>query len=442
MAATRKPPSAESAARALLAAQELRGKRVAVGLSGGVDSVTLLDLMRGLARESGFRVRAVHVHHGLSPNADAWARFCRDLCRRWKIPLTVRRVRVTRGGKGLEAAARTARYACFRELETDAIALAHNLDDQAETVLMNLLRGAGLAGASGMRASGRLGDKMLLRPLLAVPRERIVEHATARSLAWIDDESNRDEALTRNFVRRKVGPLLARRYPRWRESLARAARHFARADADANRLLRRFLDDQGLRAPSESKLAEMLRQLTQAGRDRNVRIEHDGRELRVYRGDVVVKDAEPGEPFPPAKWSGESRLVLPQLGGELRFRRRRGEGIDVEKVSSGMTVRLRCGGERLQLDARRPRRTLKNLFREAGVPPWERERLPLLFSGPDLVWAPGLGVDAGFRAPADAAGIVPEWKRQERAAGGARISRTAALQGRKGALQIDPYARS
>jgi len=411
MAATRKPPSAESAARAFLAAHELRGKRIAVGLSGGVDSVTLLDVLRKLARESGFRVSAIHVHHGLSPNAGAWAKFCRGLCRRWKIPLAVRRVRVTREGKGLEAAARAARYACYRTLPGDAVALAHNLDDQAETVLMNLLRGAGLAGASGMRASGRLGGKLLLRPLLEVPRERILEHALAHGLEWVDDESNRDDALTRNFLRRNVGPLLARRYPRWRESLARAARHFAAADADANRLLRQFLGEQGLRAPSERKLAEMLRQLTQAKRDRNVRIEHDGRELRLHRGEVLVKPREIAHPFAPVKWSGERRLALPQLGGALKFRTRRGGGIDLAKIRGGMTVRLRSGGERLQPDERRPRRTLKNLLQEAGIPPWERERMPLLFSGADLVWAPGLGIDVRYRARRGARGIEPRWER-------------------------------
>lgn len=400
------------AVRAFLGAQALRGKRVAVGLSGGVDSVVLLHAMRALAPEFGFSVSAIHVHHGLSRNADAWSRFCRTLCRRWKVPLSVRRVRVTRAGRGLEAAAREARYACYRKLRADVIALGHQLDDQAETVLMNLLRGAGLAGASGMRASASLGEKLLLRPLLEVPREAIVRYARARRLEWIEDESNRDVALTRNFLRHRVAPLLAARYPRWRESLARAARHFARADADANRLLREFLSQQGLRAPSERKLADMLRQLSTAKRGAQVRIAHDGAVLRVYRARVVVKRGELEGRFTPVRWSGERRLELPQLGGELHFRKMRGAGIDLSKIEAReTTVRLRSGGERLQLDAQRPRRTLKNLFQEAGIPPWERERLPLLFCGPDLIWAPGIGVDARYRAAGKSSGIVPEWKK-------------------------------
>jgi len=128
----------------------LRGKRLAVGLSGGVDSVVLLHLLRELAPRHGFRLSAVHVHHGLSPNADDWARFCRKLCRGWVVPLTVRRVSVQKKGRGLEAAAREARRAAFAAVAADAIVLAHHLDDQAETVLLNLLRGAGPRGAAAM----------------------------------------------------------------------------------------------------------------------------------------------------------------------------------------------------------------------------------------------------------------------------------------------------
>jgi len=397
--------------RAFLRAHDLRGKRVAAGLSGGVDSVVLLHLLRDLASGFGFRLSAIHVHHGLSPNADSWARFCRSLCRRRKVPFTVRRVRVTRNGAGLEAAARGARYRCYRTLRADVIALGHQLDDQAETVLMNLLRGAGLAGASGMRASAPFDDKRVVRPLLGVSREAIVRFAKANRLEWIEDESNRDESLTRNYLRQRVGPLLGARYPRWRENLARAARHFAHADADANRMLRTFLKGHGLRAPSEAKLAEMLRQLTQAKRGGKVRIAHDGAELRVYRGNVVLDRSASPVTFAPVRWTGKSRLSLPGLGGELSFRRALGTGIDASRMKGEVTIRLRSGGEKLQPDEHRPRRTLKNLFQEAGVPPWERDRLPLLYCEDHLVWVPGLGIDARFRAPRGVRGLVPSWKK-------------------------------
>jgi tRNA(Ile)-lysidine synthase len=410
MASSRKRSSASRPGLSL-ALPGLRGSRLAVGLSGGVDSVALLHRLRALAPRLGLRLSAVHVHHGLSPNADAWAAFCRKLCRQWGIPLSVRKVRVARRGAGLEAAARTARRAALARVAADAIALAHHLDDQAETVLLNLLRGAGPRGAAAMPAAGRLGDKLLLRPLLGVPRREILAYARAHGLRWVEDESNRDDALTRNFLRLHVGPLLEARFPRWRENLARAARRFAAADARAERALRDFLARRGMRAPSEAKLAEMLRQL--AGRGARTSIRHDGKELRMYRGRLEVAPDAPPAPraFAPLDWHGERRLPIAALQGELRFRRARGAGI-AAALAEGKTfrVRLRGGGERLRPDPRRPRRSLKNLFQEAGVPPWRRERLPMLYFGEALIWAPGLGVDAAWQASARAHGIVPEWR--------------------------------
>ena len=372
-----------------------------MGLSGGVDSVVLLH---ALAQRR--KIAAAHIHHGLSPNADRWTAFCRRLCKRQGVPLTVRRVKVARR---TEADARKARYDALRKLPFDVLALAHQLDDQAETVLMNLLRGAGPQGARGMRPVARFDGRVLLRPLLDVPREAILAYAREHKLAWIEDESNASDAFTRNFLRLRIGPLLAERYPRWREALARAARHFAAAEVDANRALRQFLAAQGLRAPTEAKLVDMLKQLT--GKGARTTIEHDGARLRMYRGAVSVEKRERRKPFRTVAWRGEASLALPDLGGELRFRRKRGEGIDDRFVAKGnLAVKLRSGGERLQTDARRPRRTLKNLFQEAGVPPWERERLPLIYCGDELVWVPGVGTDCRYRSAGDSAGWVPEWR--------------------------------
>ncbi len=312
MASSRKLPSAS--AQAFL--QALQGKRVAVGLSGGVDSVVLLHLVK---HHPG--VRAIHVHHGLSPNADKWAAFCRRLCKQWNVPITVARVRVKRAGKGLEAAAREARHAAFAKLDADVIALAHQLDDQAETVLMNLLRGTGVRGAAGMQPLARLQGKLIARPLLDISRKTLEDYARLHRLEWIEDESNADEALTRNFVRRRLGPLIETRFPQWKTALARAARLFAAKDERAQQLLRNYLESQGLKAPSEAKLAEMLKQLTSKGA--RTKLDHDGRTLRVYRGQVL-SDSPPTGGFAPLQWKGERRLKIPALGRRARFCRRRG----------------------------------------------------------------------------------------------------------------------
>jgi tRNA(Ile)-lysidine synthase len=392
MASSRKPASAS--AQAFL--HSSKGKRIAVALSGGMDSVVLLHLLKEQPR-----ISAIHVHHGLSPKADAWAAFCRRLCKQWGVPISVCRVRVKRAGKGLEAAAREARYQAFRKLKVDLVALAHHLDDQAETVLMNLLRGAGARGASGMQPLTRFHGKLIARPLLDVPRKDLEAHARSHGLQWVEDESNADEALTRNFVRRRLGPLIEARFPQWKQALARAARHFSTKEDRANRLLREFLRSKGLKAPSEARLVEMLKQL--ASRSAGTRIEHEGKSLRVYRGRVFL-DSPPAGAFTPLAWKGERKLAIPALGGELRFKA--GQGIAAKHLKgAAFQVRLRSGGERLQLHPRRPRRTLKNLFQEAGVPAWARERMPLLFCGMDLVWAPGLGVDVRYQGR----GIAPEW---------------------------------
>jgi tRNA(Ile)-lysidine synthase len=420
MASSKKPRSGERPDEVTAAVARffsdigLEGKRLVVGLSGGVDSVVLLHALHALQPSAGFALRAVHVHHGLSPNARAWTTFCRRYCKRLAVPLSVRRVNVSRAGKGLEAAARDARYAQFERIPGDALVLGHQLDDQAETVLLNLLRGAGARGASGMPARASLGDKALLRPLLEVPREAVERYAREQRLEWIEDESNADEGLTRNFLRRRVGPLLRQRFPRWRESLARAARLFAARELDASRLLREFLRARGMRAPSEAKLQEMLKQLGSKGA--RTLIEHDGKRLRVYRGRVLLERPQPAlASFAPVRWNGERRIALPALRGELRFRPAGAPhpaALDLARLKDRIfEIRLRGGGERLQPDARRPRRTLKNLFQEAGVPSWERDRMPLIFCGTDLVWAPGLGVDQRYRARG-ANGVIPEWHRE------------------------------
>ena len=212
-----------------LAARTGPADRLCVGLSGGLDSVVLLHLLatHGL----GERLTALHVHHGLSSRADAWADFCSDLCVRLGVPLDIERVVVPRGsGLGLEAAARNARYAAFARCGADCLLLAHHQGDQAETVLFNLLRGAGVAGAAGIPVERRQGEVRLLRPLLAIPRPTIEGYAAEAGLAWVEDESNDDVGFSRNFLRHKVVPLLKSRFPAALDRLAAAADHFAEAD--------------------------------------------------------------------------------------------------------------------------------------------------------------------------------------------------------------------
>ncbi len=451
------------------------GARLTVGLSGGVDSVVLLDCLKAASPRLRFRLSALHVNHQLSPNAARWAAFCRRLCRARGVPFESVTVRVGRGG-GPEAAARAARYEVYARQDCDFVVLAHHQDDQVETLLLQLLRGAGVKGLAGMpllrREEGR-GSRVegarfvtrhstpdtrhstldtrhptldtrhpaILRPLLDSTREEILAYARTRRLKWIEDESNRDTRLRRNFLRNEVLPLVARRFPAYRATIARSAGHLAEAaalldevasadgeacieagtlsvaglrrlpPAHARNLLRWFLAGHAVAMPATQRLEEALRQMIEAKQDARVAIELDGADLRRHDGRVyVVRTLQVPLQYS-RRWLGEDSLDLPALGGVLVLKRGVGSGgISLARLQDGVvTVRARRGGERLRPDSRRPRRSLKNLLQEARVAPWLRERLPLIYCDDALVWAPGIGVDCVFGARRGEAALVPEW---------------------------------
>lgn len=284
-----------------------REARIAVAFSGGLDSTVLLDITAQAYVDRIHLLSAIHVHHGLSVQADAWAESCRVACAARGVPLTIVRVAVPRGSdEGLEAAARRLRYRAFAAHPAEHVLLAHHANDQAETLLFNLLRGAGVRGAAGIPVrSGPAGR--YLRPLLACSRVELESYAHAHRLSWIEDESNADTAYSRNFIRHDVVPVLSSRFPAAVENLARAADNFAEAQsmldelaemdlgayrdfpvpvdllaalshARARNALRYLLALQGLQAPSSVRLEEVLRQFLEAGPDR-----HPSLELPTYR---------------------------------------------------------------------------------------------------------------------------------------------------------------
>ena len=293
-----------------------RNCRICVGFSGGLDSTVLLHLLAAERASSGLAVSAVHVHHGLNLQADAWARHCRAVCRQWQVPFHLRRVIVNRAPRtSLEEEARTARYAAFSALPADVMALAHHADDQAETLLLQLLRGAGPKGLSAMASlkplvRAILGPAAVWRPLLGFTRVELESYAQRHQLAWIDDDSNRDVRFKRNFVRHELMPLLAHGFPAPVATLARAARHQADAAALADALadidlagaragagldaiflrsledvrlknvLRRWIELQPLRPPSEARLLALVRALRQSTNDTRLAWHHEGRVVR------------------------------------------------------------------------------------------------------------------------------------------------------------------
>ncbi len=431
-----------------LAAVVQPNSRVCIGLSGGRDSVVLLHGTVQCRAELKVALSAIHVNHQISPHAEKWAAFCADLCAALTVPLTIERVSVPRdGGKGLEAAARDARYGAFAALDTDAIVLAHHLDDQAETVLLQALRGAGLKGISWMPAVKLLrniGQKLIVRPLLDIESDTLAAYALQHQLAWIEDESNDDTRYFRNHLRHEVLPRIAVHAPHYRASLMRVSKHAADAqqlldelaDSDSNsavegehlklgpllalsdprakNLLRYFFSRTGIAVPNAVQLDEMLQQLRSRHTDDRTEITWANHVLRCFAGrihiDVAADHAIDGWRVP---WRGETELVLPRGCGLLRVEPGIGDGIDRSRISGeAMTIRSRVGGEHLRPDVSRPRRTLKNLLQEARIPPWQRARMPLLFCGESLVWVPEIGVDAGFAAGPNQDSISITWQPQ------------------------------
>ncbi len=384
--------------------------------------MVLLHLLQQLKSRFDWQLDAVHVHHHLSAHANDWAAFCAQLCADHAIPFYLEHIDITPlREQGVEAAARTLRYQAFVKHASDFLLLAQHADDQAETLLLQVLRGSGVKGAAAMPLLAQR-DCAWLRPLLNVTRSEIVAYARAQNLAWIEDESNTDTRYARNFLRLKVLPVLGEKFPAYRQTLSRSAQHFAEAaslldelaalDAEhgiagetlllsafqalnparAKNLLRYFLQQRGAAMPQAVQLEELLIQLLTARDDACVCVNFAGWQVRRYQGAVY---AQPALPECAASlclpWQNDATIFWSPLNMPLHFLAAHGQGISLAKLARApVTLRLRQGGETLRPTMKSATRTLKNLLQEQGVPPWLRARVPLLYCGEELVCVAGL----------------------------------------------------
>lgn len=397
-------------------------RRLVVGFSGGLDSTVLLHALTRVAPALGRDVAAIHVHHGLSPNADAWAAHAAAVCAALQVPLLAERVAVAAAGEGLEAAARSARRVAYaRSLqETDVLLLAQHRGDQAETLLFRLFRGAGVTGLGAMRPAGVLlrGARPALplwRPFLGLARETLRQYADARGLQWMEDESNADVRFARNFLRRDILPRLHAHWPGVESTLAATALRMQEAEhlldalatelavtaVDARQrllipfvltlsparqhlLLRYWLRQQGFLPPDEAVPARVVSEVMQARTDALPCVAWQGVEIRRYREHLYavrplpVVDAEWH-----CTWDAAQPLALPD--GRLLATT---GGAPALPDGAHYIVRFRRGGERFRPAGRVHSRELKTLLQEMAVPPWQRARLPLVFAGEELVGVP------------------------------------------------------
>jgi tRNA(Ile)-lysidine synthase len=417
-----------------------------VALSGGMDSACLATALALLPKSAvrQWPVRAVHVDHGLQAAAAAFRRACAALCERLDLPLTVIEVSVdSSAGVSLEAAARDARYlGLSRELEVgECLLTAHHAQDQAETLLLQLLRGAGLKGMSGMPMCRALGAGWHLRPLLDVAKRDLLRFGEAAGVSATTDPMNQDQRFDRVYLRSQIWPLLEQRWPGAPAALSRAARHMADAQAlldqaaaaavqrlrDGNALsmtglrvltaaqqlnaLRFWIGCQGVPVPPTARLVEALRQFSDARDDHLPAIAWGAHALRRYRQRLFLTEAQPPRMGEPVPWlpSPESRLPLGDALGRLSWCSQRG-GLDPSRLPGTLTVRRRVGGETLRPHPHAKTHSVQHLCQALGVLPWMRDALPLVYAGESLVAVADLWQDARWCVGAEVPGLGVVWQ--------------------------------
>ena len=404
--------------------------RWCVAFSGGPDSTVLLHLLQSwCSNHPGDTpsLVAVHVNHGMQGDADSWQAHCEALCHSWDIPIITHRATVENAGQGAEAAARQARYQHFEaEIKSgDVLFMGHHLDDQVETFFLRLMRGSGLSGLSAMPQRRELGAGELIRPLLKTERSLLQDYITAHQLSAIQDPSNLDTTLDRNYLRQTVLPLLEERWGGYRQTVVRAAEHAAVSQAVVNECLpapktvfsvmgdpgieqrelnsvsadaamiklRRWLRVGGYPMPDQLLLQEFMRQLREGAAASSPRLACSSFVLQRYQNRVYLLPDFPGvedglSPSKPlALIPGEMCEVAGV--GEVGIIRGEGEGLHLGDEDK-LELRWRAGGERCRPMGSPYHQRLKKLFQEHAVPPWWRERVPLLYLGDELLAVGGL----------------------------------------------------
>ena len=420
-------------------------KSMTVALSGGVDSVVLLHLLHSLQKKHRFTLNVIHVHHGLSKNADKWVKFCEKLCRDLSVPLDVNYVKLPqKKSLGIEGEARQLRYEKLLQSKSDLVVLGHHTDDQAETFLLQLIRGAGVKGLSSM---AHFDDtRKLWRPLLNTSRIDIESYAKLHKLKWIEDESNQNIDFDRNFVRSKVLPILKNRFNHIIKVISRSSTHLAEAQhllddlakidlkkylksynynykikvntlnklshSRAKNVLRYWLELNDQMMPSKDLLDELLRQVLTAKKDAELKIELSKEfEIRRYKDEIyIVKKNQKTNKNYEIIWQGESEILLPN-GSKLKFKKVKGKGISLDFLKGkNLIISNRKVGESFKPDLKRPTKKVKQLLQESNLPPWERENLPFIFLSKILVCLPSLGVDAKYQTQPSKMGLKVSWE--------------------------------
>lgn len=403
-----------------LSEETVRPNRYVVAYSGGLDSSVLLHALATSSAQHGIPLVAVHIDHGMQKDSEQWAEQCRVAVASFDIEYQSIQVTVDpAAGKGQEAAARDARYAALGSLMSpgDWILSAHHQDDQAETLLLNLLRGSGPAGIAGIAAIRPFESGWLARPLLSFSQESLRNYAASHDLTWIEDPSNSDRSFDRNFLRHEVLPKLELRWPELSKRLSRSSRiaaetatllnNLAALDAKAlgdrkdrlsidalkslsaerqRNVLRYALRQLGLPTPSAAQLQRVLDEVVAARDDAEPVLKWNGVEVRRYRNCLYLLPSGLADlPADTTVPKGCDRVELGHGLGALRLETGAAQGLDDKILERGLELKYRQGGEKLRLIDQTHTKTLKNLLQEKSIVPWMRNRIPLVFAGDELV---------------------------------------------------------
>jgi len=416
---------------------------ILLGLSGGLDSCVLLHLLANMQTQLDFKLKAIHVHHGLSSSADDWLNFSKQKCKLLDIEFDAVKVKINeKGSLGIEGEARELRYEAIKKKQKGVVALGHHQNDQAETLLLQLLRGSGLKGLAGMPEFDE--ERKFWRPMLNIKKELLEKYASENDIKYIKDESNEDINFDRNFIRKKVLPLIESRYPASIETISRSATNISEGhqinellalddsknvmsddgshllienlnklpNLRAINLIRWWLSFNDLLMPSKKNVEELFRQVKLIKKDTslNLKISND-RSIRAFDDKLLIVSIMNDLPSYHFKWAGQEEIELPNKS-KLHFVKTKKGGLSLSKLGAkSLYIKSRTGGEKLKSFPDQPSRSLKYLFQKADIPHWERDQVPLVYANEQLVAVPNLGVQYEYQSKVGEVGYQIKWLR-------------------------------
>ena len=403
-----------------------------IAYSGGLDSHVLLHAMSECLKKNSFlHIQALHINHGLNLKADLWERHCKHICRKLNVPFQVERLRLTiHSGDSIEAVAREARYTIFHRIirNNENILTAHTQNDQAETFLLQLMRGAGVKGLSAIPMKKKLGSGYLLRPLLNFNRNVLNSYAEKNCLNWIEDDMNLELRFNRNYLRHKILPIFQRRWPKVFTIISRSASHCAEAAFLLNKLadsdlqaiqigtklaiktllkltperqrnvLRRWISCEGFPTPQTKQLEQIQKDVLGAVESANPIFTYSDVKICRYKNELYLSGCSPpNDTSLIISWDFQKPLILPNNLGILKATKRKGEGIKVEHDDiHQITIRFRQGGERCRPAGRKGSHSLKKLMQSWKIPVWQRDSIPLIYRNETLAAVVDYCVCEGF----------------------------------------------